>query len=90
LLGDRTNVKRWVLANFKRWKIVDGRLGDITFHSILSTNLQVTVSALNNFDVLSAIQLRLDVETIQGIIDPDLVSVGIALKDCGIRRRSSR
>jgi len=57
LLGDRTNVKSGVLANFKRWKIVDGRLGDVAFHSILSTNLQVAVNPLNHFDVLAGLRL---------------------------------
>jgi len=56
----------------------------------LSTNLYVVLNALNNFDVAAAIKFRLDAEAIQGIIDPDLISVRITLKRRGISRRRPR
>jgi hypothetical protein len=72
------------LANFKRWKIGDGGLGDVALHSILSTNLYVVLNALNNFDVAPAIKFRLDAEAIQGIIDPDLVRCELHLRAAGL------
>ena len=53
----------------------DSRVWHVTFDAILRADFHVIGDALDDFDALAAFQLRIDIEAIQRIVDPDLIAV---------------
>ena len=74
---------RGISIRLKGGETGDGGVRDVTFDAILCADFDVIRKALDNFDALSALQFRVDIEAIQRIVDPDLIAIRIAFKRCG-------
>ena len=61
----------------------DSSVWHVTFDAILRADFHVILNALDDFDALAAFQLRVDIEAIQRIVNPDLIAIRIAFERCG-------
>ena len=65
LFCSQTDVVGGISIRLKGGETGDGGVRDITFDAILCADFDVIRKALDNFDALSALQFRVDIETIQ-------------------------
>ena len=84
LFCSQANVVRGVAIGLKDGETRHGGVWHVTFDAILRADLHVVRKALDDFDALAAFQLRVDIEAIQRIVDPDLIAIRIALERRGI------
>ena len=65
LLCGQTNVVRGISIRLKGGEAGDGGVWHVTFDAILRADFHVIRKALDDFDALAALQLRIDIEAIQ-------------------------
>lgn len=83
LFCGQANIVRGISIRLKGGETGDGGVWHVTFDAILRADFHIIRKALDNFDALAAFQLRVHIEAIQRIVDPDLIVTGIAFERCG-------
>jgi len=71
----QANVVGRIAIRLKGGETGDSGVWHVTFDAILRADFHVILNALDDFDALAAFQLRINIEAIQRIVDPDLIAV---------------
>lgn len=85
LFCSQTDVVRGIAIRLKGREAGHSGVWHVTFDAILRADFHVIGKALDDLDALTAFQLRVDIEAIQRIVDPDLIAIRIAFERCGTR-----
>ena len=75
LFCSQADVVGRITIRLKGWETGDSGVWHVTFDAVLRADFYVIRKALDDFDTLAAFQLRVDIEAIQRIVDPDLIAV---------------
>ena len=75
LFCSQANVVGRIAIRLKGGETGDSGVWHVTFDAILRADFHVILNALDDFDALAAFQLRINIEAIQRIVDPDLIAV---------------